>query len=114
MLVETPSAKAAPTRLSHCADKSSDLSRDSKVLSTSATDIIPHYPLTQEELQRRLDINLNNHRRVSDEKQKQEYLVRANAIKEQAKKQHIALDSKSLKALEKANLTKSNTNTKER
>ena len=57
---------------------------------------------------------LNNHRRVSDEKQKQEYLVRANAIKEQAKKQHIALDSKSLKALEKANLTKSNTNTKER
>ncbi|WP_201274034.1 MULTISPECIES: helicase [Helicobacter] len=68
----------------------------------------------QAELQRRLDINLNNHRRVSDEKQKQEYLVRANAIKEQAKKQHIALDSKSLKALEKANLTKSNTNTKER
>lgn len=68
----------------------------------------------QAELQRRLDINLNNHRRVSDEKQKQEYLERANAIKEQAKKQHIALDSKSLKALEKANLTKSNTNTKER
>lgn len=56
----------------------------------------------QAELQRRLDINLNNHRRVSDEKQKQEYLVRANAIKEQAKKQHIALDSKSLKALAKA------------
>ncbi len=41
MLVETPSAKAAPTRLSHCADKSSDLSRDSKVLSTSAKGIIP-------------------------------------------------------------------------
>ena len=41
MLVETPSAKAAPTRLSHCADKSSDLSRDSKVLSTSADNIIP-------------------------------------------------------------------------
>lgn len=40
MLVETPSAKAAPTRLSHCADKSSDLSRDSKVLSTSAKGII--------------------------------------------------------------------------
>ncbi|CUU39490.1 helicase [Helicobacter typhlonius] len=56
----------------------------------------------QAELQRRLDINLNNHRRVSDEKQKQEYLERANAIKEQAKKQHIALDSKSLKALAKA------------
>ena len=41
MLVETPSAKAAPTRLSRCADKSNDLSRDSKVLSTSASDIIP-------------------------------------------------------------------------
>ncbi|WP_243554935.1 hypothetical protein [Helicobacter cinaedi] len=83
-------------------------------ISSTTNDIIPHYPLTQEELQRRLNINLNNHRRVSDEKQKQEYLVRANAIKEQAKKQHIALDSKSLKALEKANLIKSNTNIKER
>lgn len=83
-------------------------------LSATDSDIIPHYPLTQEELQRRLNINLNNHRRVSDEKQKQEYLERANAIKEQAKKQHIALDSKSLKALTKANLTKSNTNIKER
>ncbi len=41
MLVETPSAKAAPTRSNHCADKSNDLSRDSKVLSTSANDIMP-------------------------------------------------------------------------
>ena len=41
MLVETPSAKAAPTRLDHCADKPNDLSRDYKVLSTPANDIIP-------------------------------------------------------------------------
>lgn len=41
MLVETPSAKAAPTRSDRCADKSSDLSRDYKVLSTSVNDIIP-------------------------------------------------------------------------
>lgn len=71
-------------------------------------------PLTQAELQRRLDINLKNIERVSSNEQKQAFLERANAIKEQAKKQHIALDSKSLKTLAKANLIKSNTNTKER
>ncbi|WP_395149020.1 hypothetical protein [uncultured Helicobacter sp.] len=41
MLVEAPSAKAAPTWSNHCADKSSDLSKDSKIPSTSANDIIP-------------------------------------------------------------------------
>lgn len=40
LLVETPSAKAAPTRLDRCADKS-NLSKDSKAPSTADTRIIP-------------------------------------------------------------------------
>ncbi len=61
------------------------------------------YSNTQAELQRRLDINLNNYGKVNDEKQKQEFLERANAIKEQTKKFNITLDSKSLQRLERIN-----------
>ena len=40
-LVETPSAKAAPTWSDHCADKSKDLPKCIKAPSTTANDIIP-------------------------------------------------------------------------
>lgn len=40
LLVETPSAKAAPTRLDRCADKSKDLSMCDKALSTATAEII--------------------------------------------------------------------------
>ena len=65
------------------------------------------YSNTQAKLQRRLDINLNNYGKVSDEKQKQEFLERANAIKEQTKKFNITLDSKSLQKLERINQAQS-------
>lgn len=41
LLVETPSAKAAPTRLNRCADKSNALSKDKRVPSTADISIIP-------------------------------------------------------------------------
>lgn len=42
MLVEASSVKTAPTRSDHYADKPNDLSRDIKILSTSASTIIPN------------------------------------------------------------------------
>ncbi len=41
MLVETPSAKAAPTRSNHCANELNNSSRCNNALSTSASDILP-------------------------------------------------------------------------
>ena len=41
LLVETPSAKAAPTRLDRCANKPNDLSKGSKAPSTADISIIP-------------------------------------------------------------------------
>ena len=41
MLVEASSVKTAPTRSDHYANKSNDLSRDIKILSTPAFAIIP-------------------------------------------------------------------------
>lgn len=70
-------------------------------------------PLTQAELQRRLDINLKNIERVSSDEQKQTFLDRANAICKQAHKQHIALDSKSLQKLEGYNNKHQQSHTKE-
>lgn|GEM_PF-3050203 len=56
MLVETPSAEAAPTRLDHCADKSSDLPKCDKAPSTSDLSIIPQKDMkkTEIELEKRL------------------------------------------------------------
>ena len=41
MLVETPSAKAAPTRLNHCANELNNSSRCNNALSAPVSDIIP-------------------------------------------------------------------------
>ncbi|MCR2062032.1 hypothetical protein [Campylobacter helveticus] len=41
VLVETPSTEVAPTWSDHCADKSNDLSRDIKILSTPDNAIMP-------------------------------------------------------------------------
>lgn len=51
MLVETPSAEAAPTRLNHCADKSSDLSKCHKAPSTSDLSIIPQASMNKTEIE---------------------------------------------------------------
>lgn len=54
-------------------------------------------------LQNKLDMNLRNYDKANDEKQKQDFLDRANTLAKEAKHNHIRLDSKSLQKLEKAN-----------
>lgn len=89
-----------------------------------ATDIIPqkdrglikdeesllqNIKLSQHELQNKLDRNLRNYEKVSDEKQKQAFLDKANNLVKEAKSYGVNLDSKSVQKLERANhLTKTN------
>lgn len=63
LLVETPSAKAAPTRLDRCADKSKDLSMCDKALSTATAEIIPNSN-TQSQTHK------SNNAKMSQDKQK--------------------------------------------
>ncbi|WP_270975492.1 hypothetical protein [Campylobacter helveticus] len=49
VLVETPSTEVAPTWSDHCADKSNDLSRDIKILSTPDNAIISQPPQESQE-----------------------------------------------------------------
>lgn len=60
----------------------------------------------KEELQNKLDRNLRNYEKVSDEKQKQAFLDKANNLVKEAKSYGINLDSKSIQKLERANKEK--------
>ncbi len=62
--------------------------------------------LNREELQNKLDRNLRNYEKVSDEKQKQAFLDKANNLVKEAKSYGINLDSKSIQKLERANKEK--------
>lgn len=70
----------------------------------------PNTPLTQAELQRRLEINLRNSTKSDDLQQKQVFLQRAEALLKEAKKQDIQLDHQLLQTFKNqtnamANLT---------
>lgn len=105
MLVETPSAQAAPTRLDHCADKPNDLSKDCKAPSTPAISIIPH---TKQQPQQELDKQLKSYLTAPSKHHRERHLANANAIAIKAKDNNIALDSASLQKLKQYNNNEKN------
>lgn len=118
ILVETPSAEAAPTWSDHCADKSNDLPKGYQAPSVSAPAIIPHptptntpqapesnqEPCLQESLQKAIDTTLKSYLTSQAPHTRQKLLDKANALYKRASECEIVLDPASLKRLRQYNI----------